>query len=102
MAFLTVKIPKECRHGLIDITLPDHARVIIANQTDLFGARDQLVMELMGFRPGLANARQIAFDISGKDGNARFGKPFSQNLQRNRFPRACRAGNKAVAIGELK
>ena len=102
MAFLTVKIPKECRHSFIDIPLANHARVIIANQTDLFGARDQLVMELMGFRPGLANTREVTFHISGKDGNARFGKAFSQNLQRDRFSCACRAGNKAVAIGELK
>ena len=90
MTLLAIKIPKYGRHG----------RVVIFAQADFHGPLQQLIMELMIDRSGLADTRQIAFHIGGKNRNAGLGQTFAEVLKCDCFTCTRRPCNQAMTVCE--
>ena len=50
----------------------------------------------------LAEARQVALDVGGKDRHAGIGEALGEALQRDRLARACGTCDEPVAVGEFE
>ena len=52
--------------------------------------------------PDGGDARKVALDVGGKDGNPGIGKALGQNLKGHGLAGACCAGHEAVAVAEFQ
>ena len=88
MALLAENVPERDRKGGVGV----------AGKADLLGTLDEVWL-LLARDP---DARQVALDVGGEHGDAGRREALRQDLQRHRLAGAGRAGNEAVAVGELQ
>jgi hypothetical protein len=80
--------------------VPEHGGELVGLvfYAELLGALDERRLGIAG----RGDAGEVALDVGGEDRDAVLGEAFGQHLQRHRLAGAGRAGNQAMAVGELE
>ena len=88
------------RVALLAEHVPEHGGELVGlvGDADLLGALDEGRLGIAG----RGDAREVALDVGGEDRDAVAGEALGQHLQRHGLAGAGRAGDEAVAVGELE